>query len=77
MNDLSAGKAGTTNTPFLTDVATLRARAREHIDQGAVTSDYGLDRAQVCWREALKVFESLDAPEAAEVRALLTPSTVG
>jgi len=47
MNDLSAGKPGT-STPFLTDVATLRARAREHIDQGAVTSDYGLDRTQVC-----------------------------
>ena len=50
MNDLSAGAAGTgsTPTPFLTDVTTLRARAREHIDQGAVTSDYGLDRTQVC-----------------------------
>jgi bacterioferritin len=45
MNDMSAGAAG---TPFLTDVATLRARAREHIEEGAVTSDYGLDRAQVC-----------------------------
>ncbi len=30
-------------TPFLTDVATLRKRAREHIDEGAVTSNYGLD----------------------------------
>ena len=48
MNDLSAGSVGPGSTPFLTDVATLRARAREHIDQGAVTSDYGLDRAQVC-----------------------------
>lgn len=48
MNDLSAGKPGKSDTPFLTDVATLRKRARQHIDQGAVTSDYGLDRAQVC-----------------------------
>ncbi|MHB9860975.1 AfsR/SARP family transcriptional regulator [Streptomyces sp. YIM S03343] len=35
-----------------------------------------LDRAQVCWREALDIFESLDAPEAAEVRALLAPSAM-
>jgi bacterioferritin len=34
--------------PFLTEVSTLRARAREHIEEGAVTADYGLDRAQVC-----------------------------
>jgi len=31
-------------------------------------------RAQVCWREALDLFESLGAPEADEVRGLLTPS---
>lgn len=48
MNDQAAGAAGHDSTPFLTDVATLRARAREHIDEGAVTSDYGLDRTQVC-----------------------------
>ena len=30
-------------TPFLTDVATLRQRARQHIDAGAVTSNYGAD----------------------------------
>ncbi|GAA3302288.1 hypothetical protein GCM10020295_47630 [Streptomyces cinereospinus] len=30
-------------------------------------------RAQVCWQEAVRVYEELDAPEAAEVRALLTP----
>jgi len=33
-----------TEGAFLTDVKTLRARARQHIDQGAVTSGYGLDR---------------------------------
>ena len=30
-------------TPFLTDVATLRQRARAHIEEGAVTSNYALD----------------------------------
>jgi bacterioferritin len=33
--------------PFLTDVKTLRARARKHIEQGAVTSSYRADRATV------------------------------
>ncbi|MGP4084709.1 BTAD domain-containing putative transcriptional regulator [Streptomyces sp. KR55] len=31
-------------------------------------------RAQVCWREALRIYEELDAPEADEVRDLLTPA---
>ena len=31
----------------LTDVATLRARARRHIEEGAVTPGYGADRAEV------------------------------
>src|SRR6476646_8837447 len=30
-------------TPFLTDVTKLRERARQHIDSGAVTSNYGAD----------------------------------
>jgi bacterioferritin len=30
-------------TPFLTDVATLRERARQHIESGAVTANYGAD----------------------------------
>ncbi|MEU9170649.1 BTAD domain-containing putative transcriptional regulator [Streptomyces sp. NPDC048420] len=30
-------------------------------------------RAQVCWREALELFEALNAPEAESVRPLLTP----
>ncbi|MGW7524933.1 BTAD domain-containing putative transcriptional regulator [Streptomyces sp. NPDC054783] len=30
-------------------------------------------RAQVCWREALEIYEHLNAPEADEVRKLLTP----
>ncbi|KMS74810.1 regulator [Streptomyces viridochromogenes] len=33
-------------------------------------------RAQVCWQEALDVFETLGAPEAEEVRALLNPLAV-
>jgi bacterioferritin len=31
------------DTPFLTDVKTLRARARKHIEDGAVTAGYGGD----------------------------------
>ncbi|MFJ5098462.1 BTAD domain-containing putative transcriptional regulator [Streptomyces sp. NPDC088557] len=31
-------------------------------------------RALVCWREALGIFDELGAPEAAEVRALLSPA---
>jgi bacterioferritin len=34
-------------TPFLTDVKTLRARARKHIEQGAVTASYRADRETV------------------------------
>ena len=32
---------------FLTDVETLRARAREHIEQGPITDAYGADRKRV------------------------------
>jgi bacterioferritin len=35
------------NTSSLTDVQTLRARARAHIEQGAVTAGYSADRATV------------------------------
>jgi bacterioferritin len=35
------------DTPFLTDVQTLRQRARQHIEQGAVTATYGADRDTV------------------------------
>ncbi|MGW3202859.1 BTAD domain-containing putative transcriptional regulator [Streptomyces sp. NPDC001135] len=31
-------------------------------------------RAQVCWREALVIYEQLNSPEAAEVQALLAPA---
>ena len=33
--------------PFLTDVQTLRKRARQHIDEGAVTAGYNADRDTV------------------------------
>ena len=33
--------------PFLTDIKTLRERARQHIDDGAVTQGYAADRATV------------------------------
>jgi bacterioferritin len=33
--------------PFLSDVAKLRARARQHLEQGAVTPGYQADRATV------------------------------
>jgi bacterioferritin len=36
------------STPFVSDVATLRRRARKHIEQGAVTDTYVLDAKQVC-----------------------------
>lgn len=32
-----------TETPFLTDVQTLRDRARQYLDQGAITQTYGAD----------------------------------
>lgn len=36
-----------TDKPFLTDVTTLRARARQQIDQGPVTAAYGADLDRV------------------------------
>jgi bacterioferritin len=33
--------------PFITDIETIRRRAREHIDRGAVTAGYGADRETV------------------------------
>ena len=40
--------AKATATPFLTDVQTLRKRARSHISAGAVTPGYGADSTLVC-----------------------------
>jgi bacterioferritin len=36
-----------TDKPFLTDIKTLRDRARQHIEQGAVTPGYKADRGTV------------------------------
>lgn len=33
--------------PFLTDVSSLRARARKHMDRGAITNSYALDPTTV------------------------------
>jgi bacterioferritin len=33
--------------PFLTDIQTIRARARRHIEEGAVTENYGADKTTV------------------------------
>src|SRR3954465_13084952 len=45
----AAGKAGGQASPtaFLTDAETLRQRARQHIEEGAVTASYGADRDTV------------------------------
>ncbi|MFF7816206.1 BTAD domain-containing putative transcriptional regulator [Streptomyces sp. NPDC007945] len=48
------------------NVLTVLGRALYHLGQSG--------RAEACWHEALGVFESLDSPEAAQVRALLTPA---
>lgn len=45
---VSSSKVDTTTRPFLTDVETLRKRARAHMDNGAVTFNYGADQKQVC-----------------------------
>ncbi len=41
----AGGKGG--ETPFLTDIQELRARARRHMEQGAVTENYAADRLTV------------------------------
>ena len=46
MADQSGAKA-VPNKPFLTDIKTLRERARKHIEQGAVTEGYSADRDTV------------------------------
>jgi len=41
MNDLTAATGAA--QPFLSDIKTLRAKARQHVDKGAVTESYGGD----------------------------------
>jgi bacterioferritin len=42
-NQRGGASSEASQAPFLTDVATLRERARAHIEAGAVTPNYGLD----------------------------------
>ena len=46
MADQTGAKA-VTDKPFLTDIKTLRERARKHIEQGAITEGYSADRETV------------------------------
>ena len=46
MADQTGAKA-VTDKPFLTDIKTLRERARQHIEQGAITEGYQADRDTV------------------------------
>ena len=39
--------AAPSESGFLTDIKTLRERARKHIEEGAVTEDYKADRETV------------------------------
>ena len=41
------GAKPVTDKPFLTDIKTLRERARQHIEQGAITEGYSADRDTV------------------------------
>jgi bacterioferritin len=38
---------GKSKTPGMSDIATLRQRAREHVEKGAITSSYAADRETV------------------------------
>jgi bacterioferritin len=46
-NVQSNGRPDSAATPFVSDVAELRKRARQHIEEGAVTSDYAADKNAV------------------------------
>lgn len=46
-NPNASNQAGAAGKGFLSDVATIRARARKHIEDGAVTQNYDADRATV------------------------------
>src|SRR3954467_4271548 len=43
----SPGEPDMQHQPFLTDIKTLRERARQHIENGAVTEGYSADRDTV------------------------------
>lgn len=46
-NDVT-GAAVPASRPFLSDIQTLRDRARRHIEDGAVTDEYAGDRQTIC-----------------------------
>jgi bacterioferritin len=46
-NHIREGELSMTEKPFLTDVQELRRRARQHIEEGAVTDGYRADRETV------------------------------
>jgi bacterioferritin len=60
MSDLGSqnGPRNGQSQPFLSDVVTLRERAREHIEKGAVTESYGGDVKQ-----AIEILQSVLATE--------------
>lgn len=43
----ASGQAASSKQPFLSDIQTLRQRARQHMEAGAVTPGYGADRDAV------------------------------
>ena len=45
--DSSTKGSATSASPFVTDLATIRARARQHIERGAITQSYTADREVV------------------------------
>jgi len=47
MASKTRGKRGSPKGDFLSDIQELRRRARQHIDDGAVTAGYGADRERV------------------------------
>ncbi|MDP2246553.1 MAG: ferritin-like domain-containing protein, partial [Nitrosomonadales bacterium] len=47
MHNTSLSNTNILNQTTMTDIPTLRARARQHIDEGAVTSGYAADREAV------------------------------
>jgi bacterioferritin len=47
MPEGNANPAAGGSQPFLTDIKTLRDRARQHIEEGAITPSYGADRDTV------------------------------
>lgn len=46
-NDAGINQAGKVKKPFLTDIKEIRRRARQHIEDGAVTDGYRADRETV------------------------------